>query len=77
MLVVIYATVSREIQKNFVLRVVSSISKFKTLIRLLKVFSILKHVWRLKITFYRKTFLFFSGLENRSYKNHKFNAFSS
>jgi hypothetical protein len=40
-----YAMVSREVQNIFVLRIVSSIFKFKTPIQPLKVFSILKYIW--------------------------------
>jgi hypothetical protein len=62
-----YATVSHEVQNTFVLHVVSLIFKFKTPIRPFKMFSILKYIWTSNFIFFRNYFLFFWGLENRSY----------
>jgi hypothetical protein len=51
-----YAMVSHEVQNIFVLRAVSPIFKFKTPIRPLKVFFILKYIWRPNFIFFRNFF---------------------
>jgi hypothetical protein len=54
-----------------------SFFKFKTPIQPLKVFYILKYIWRSNFIFFRNLFLFFEDQKIILIKNHKFNAFSS